>query len=394
MRVLHVIPAVAPRYGGPSRAVIGMCRALRARGVETLIATTDADGADRVDVPVAVKTTYEHLPAIFFPRYGEGFKYSPALAQWLRRHVAGYDAVHIHAVFSHSSIAAARAARSAGVPYLVRPLGSLDPWSLEQKRLQKKALFALGVRAMLADAFAVHYTTDAERALAEAATGSGPGVVVPLGLDDELIAASVPSPSERQPIVLALTRLHPKKRLDLLIEAFLAATDAAHASAWRLVIAGTGTAEYEASLRQLVAHRRADDRVRFVGWVDGEEKQHLLRTSALFAAPSHTENFGLGALEAMAAGLPVVITRAVNLSRDVQAGDAGWVTEGDVDAVAAALREATANLDERARRGACARALAARFSWAAAAQALEAVYVAAGAQRRDAVERRHTGVSR
>jgi glycosyltransferase involved in cell wall biosynthesis len=394
MKVLHVIPAVAPRYGGPSRAVVGMCRALRARGVETTIATTDADGAGRLDVPLGVPAAFEGMPAVFFARYGEGFKYSPPLARWLRRETPAFDVVHIHAVFSHSSIAAARAARLAGVPYLVRPLGSLDPWSLEQKRVQKRALFLLGVRAMLANAFAVQYTTDAERDLATAAAGAARSVVVPLGLDDETVGAEAPPASARQPIVLALTRLHPKKRLDLLIDAFLQAAKAPDARAWTLVIAGAGADADEAALRQQVVDRGAADRVRFAGWVDGVEKQQLLRSAALFAAPSHTENFGLGALEAMAAGVPVVITRGVNLSPEVIANDAGWVTDGDPGALAQALGAGIADADERARRAANARRLAGRFTWSAAAAALEAIYRDAMTASRGAVAMLPAGAGR
>ena len=84
MKILHVIPSVASRYGGPSRAVVEMCRALKAAGVDVLIATTDADGAGRLDVKIGEQVSFENVPAIFFPRqWSEAFKYSRPLAQWL-----------------------------------------------------------------------------------------------------------------------------------------------------------------------------------------------------------------------------------------------------------------------------------------------------------------------
>src|SRR5439155_19005325 len=110
MKILHVIPGVAPRYGGPSQAIIQMCRALQTEGEEVLIASTDADGASRLPVKIGMKTVYKGIPAIFFPRnWSEAFKYSHSLARWLGANVDSFDVVHIHAVFSHSSIAAARA---------------------------------------------------------------------------------------------------------------------------------------------------------------------------------------------------------------------------------------------------------------------------------------------
>src|SRR5439155_17790873 len=105
MKILHVIPGVAPRYGGPSQAIIQMCRALQTEGEEVLIASTDADGASRLRVETGAPTVYQGVPTIFFPRqWSEAFKYSRSLARWLDANVDSFDVVHIHAVFSHSSI--------------------------------------------------------------------------------------------------------------------------------------------------------------------------------------------------------------------------------------------------------------------------------------------------
>lgn len=374
MNALHVIPGVAPRYGGPSLAIVGMCRALCERGIATTIASTNADGDGRLNVPTGVETAYEGIPAIFFPRTGEGFKYSPELARWLRRSVARFDVVHIHAVFSHSSVSAARACRRAGVPYIVRPLGSLDPWSLRQKAFQKRLLFWTAVRAMLAGAAAVHYTTEDERAAAETTIGSLPSIVVPLGVDASLASRPVPGMIGRSHHVVALTRLHPKKRLELLVAAFLDPRFAAATRDWRLVIAGAGDAAYERQLRDLAERLGGGDRVVFSGWVDGSAKATLLATASVFAMPSHTENFGLGLLEALASGTPAVMTRSVNLSGIVDAAGAGWVTGEDAGAFAEALHAAMCDLGEREKRGRAARQLASRYTWEATAESLEAAY--------------------
>ena len=139
MKILHVIPGIAPRYGGPSLAINGMSRALIEAGVEVLVATTDADGAGQLAVPLAEITDYQGVPTIFFRRqWSEAFKYSQPLAQWLQKHAGEFDVIHIHAVFSHACLAAGRAARKWRVPYIVRPLGTLAPWSLEQKSRRKQ----------------------------------------------------------------------------------------------------------------------------------------------------------------------------------------------------------------------------------------------------------------
>ena len=190
MKVLHVIPAVAPRYGGPSQAVLGMGQALPQQGVQVLIATTDADGPRRLPVAHGSELSWQGVPAIFFPRqWSEAFKYSGQLAGWLDHHVAEFDVVHIHAVFSHACLAAADACRGARVPYVVRPLGTLDPWSLKQKPVRKQLLWHVGVKRMLHGAAAIHYTTAAEQRLAEVPLGLRRGVVIPLGVDEELFDA-------------------------------------------------------------------------------------------------------------------------------------------------------------------------------------------------------------
>src|SRR5262245_36938499 len=184
MRVLHVIPAVAQRYGGPSMAVVPMCDALLKSGVETLIVTTNADGELRLNVAVGESTAWQGVPALFFNRdFSESFKFSARLAGWLRHHVAEFDVVHIHAVLSHSCLAAASACRAKRVPYVLRPLGTLAPWSLEQKAFRKRLLLKLSAAGLLRDAAAIHCTSEQELADLAGRFPATRGVVIPLGID-------------------------------------------------------------------------------------------------------------------------------------------------------------------------------------------------------------------
>jgi glycosyltransferase involved in cell wall biosynthesis len=378
VRVLHVIPSIAPRYGGPSQAVVGMSRVLQEQGSEVLIATTDADGPHRLQVNYGTVTTFDGVPAIFFSRqWSEAFKYSRPLATWLDENVERFDIVHIHAVFSHACLVAAQASRRHRIPYVVRPLGTLDPWSMRQKPLRKKLLWQLGAKQMLAGAAAVHYTALEEKRLAETSMGVCRGVVVPLGVSEQYFADN-PSASEAEAApkyVLSVARLHPKKALDQLIDAFLSATNEPDLGEWKLLIAGDGDAAYVEGLKQLAVARGGQDRVRFTGWLQGEEKLNALRGADLFASPSHQENFGIAAVEAMACGVPVLISPHVNLADDVDAVGAGWIVAVEQSALIDALTTALRDPVERKRRGAAARDLArSQFSWTTVGHQLGTLY--------------------
>jgi glycosyltransferase involved in cell wall biosynthesis len=384
VRVLHVIPSVAPRYGGPSRAVIEMCRALRGRGVDTLIATTDADGGGRLAVDLGQPTLYSNVPAILFPRqWSEAYKYSWPLARWLESHVADFEVVHIHAVFSHACLAAAKACRKKGVPYIVRPLGTLDPWSLKQKSAKKKLLWHLSVKRMLDGASAIQYTALPEQKLAEESLGLGRGVVVPLGIEMDSIGGngdvgtpqSVYPSSNNHPYVLVLSRLHPKKGLELLLPAFLSLAKQSEFAEWKLVLAGDGDAEYVSLLRGLAEREGLSERVVFAGWLQGEQKRVMLQRASLLALTSYQENFGLCVVEAMACGVPVIISPHVNLAPEVEEAGAGWVTPLEVGALESTLAEIMGDPHGRARRGAAGKDLVRRrFTWGAVANQLVLLY--------------------
>ncbi|HKW01234.1 MAG TPA: glycosyltransferase [Vicinamibacterales bacterium] len=375
-RVLHVIPAVAPRYGGPSAATFGLCHALEAAGVEVVVATTDADGPGRLAVDTGSLQKYLGVPVIFFPRtFSESFKWSGPLSAWVHANAGAFDLVHIHSVFSHSSIAASRACRAARVPYFVRPLGHLDPWSLNRHRLRKQVLMRLGAGEMLRRAVAIHYTSDAERTLAESAVPSlAPGVVVPLGIDDQCFAAAGRTLAANDRYVLALSRLDVKKGLDLLIRAFHALAAGGECRGWSLVIAGDGDASYVAELARLAADGPARGHIRFAGWVSGEARRALVEGAGLFALPSHQENFGLAVAEAMAGGVPVIVSPAVNLANDILAEGAGWVAPRDQASWEQALRLVLNDPAELERRGRRARSAAERYRWPAVARQLVEVY--------------------
>jgi glycosyltransferase involved in cell wall biosynthesis len=378
--VLQVIPAVAQRYGGPSQAIFEMCRALKKRGLDVLIATTDVDGRARLPVQTGSKIEYRGVPAIFFRGLGERFNYSPSLGRWLAAGASGFAVVHIHAVFSHPCIAAARACHKHNIPYIVRPLGSLDPWSMQQKPLRKRLMWQMAAGRMLREAASIHYTTDEERRLAEASLGLDHGVVIPLGVDIDAIQGAPVEATFREhhpalgdrPYVLALSRIHPKKNIELLIEVFLELTKRPELSQWRLVIAGEGDLSYLARLRALAESSEA---IIFAGWIEGAMKTSAIQQASLLASPSRQENFGVAAAEALACGVPVVVSEHMNLASEIARANAGWVASLERADFSRVLADAMMSGEERQRRGRAGKLFVEEnLSWEKTARELERLY--------------------
>jgi glycosyltransferase involved in cell wall biosynthesis len=386
MKVLHIIPSVSERSGGPGQAIIPMCGSLTAKGIDVLLASTDDDlpSQNRPGAPKrGAITRYKNLPAIFFPiQLGTSFKYSRPFALWLGEHVSDYDLVHIHAIFNHSSIAAARACREKRIPYIVRPLGTLDPWSMKQKSLRKRLFWKAGVKSMLTSAAAIQYTTKGEQDAVESSLGLNHGVVVPLGVEKPTtpgpeavmkLGARLPALLDH-PYVLVLSRLHPKKALEVLVEAFVSLIKHQEFRNWRLVLAGDGPADYVASLKRLVDEHNASGLVIFPGWLEGEYKETALRNASLLALPSYHENFGLCVMESLACGVPVLISPHVNLAPEILEAQAGWIAAVDRDSLEAALSQALSSDPELKRRGDAGQRLASSFDWPVVAAKLIELY--------------------
>ena len=227
---------------------------------------------------------------------------------------------------------------------------------------------------LLRGAAAIHYTSDEEKAGVEATLGLSRGTVIPLGVDPSFLerAAAEPDVRAANPYVLVLSRLHPVKNLEAFVHAFAAA--AGSAPGWRLVVAGGGDPAYAAALREAAHRANAGDRITFAGWVDGEAKRTLIAGASVFGLPSHHENFGVSLVEAMASGVPAIVSRGVHLSAAIERTGAGWVVGTDVESMRAGLLQAFQDEGEHTARGAAAREFAGRFAWPSVAVELARLY--------------------
>ena len=374
MRVLHVIPSTAARDGGPSTAVRAMAVALAARGLEVTVASTDADGPETLDVPLDAPVTEDGVTYRYFARTIPGsWKFSWPLTTWLLRNAAAFDVVHVHALFSYSTIPGCRGAARRDVPYVLRPLGTLDPWSLRHQGWKKRPYLQLIERSHLAGAAAIHATSESESS-AIRALGFGHRVhVIPLGVDGGPTPTRPPVAESGPMRMLFMSRLHPVKGLPVLLDAMhrLEQLD----TQAELVIAGSGDPDYERELRHVVESRGLSSSVRFAGRVEGDEKRRLLAWADLFVLPSHHENFGIAVAEAMAASLPVLVTEQVAVAREVAEARAGVVVPLDARSLASAISALAGDPEERRRMGLRgAELVRQRWTWTRCAESLERLY--------------------
>lgn len=349
MRVLHVIPSLATMIGGPAMALQGLASAQLAAGAQVGVLR----GFYRNEGPTLERAIHDAGATIFTTGpYRGPLADSPGMKGMIAAALDDADVAHLHGLWESILALAAAECRRRGIPYIVRPCGMLDPWSLARHALRKRLLLWWRGRAMLDGAAAMHYVSQSEARLV-APLGLKPrALVVPNGVAMPK-ATAVP----RERIVLFLGRVDRKKNPARLVQWFRNADPPAP---WRLVIAGAMADEaYPSEVRAAAA---GDSRIDFPGEVRGAERDALYARAAIFALPSEQENFANAALEALAGGARLLLSDRVGIGEELAA--AGLATCVPLHTFGDALREAMAasppDAEESARGAAFARA---HYSW-------------------------------
>ncbi|MEM8781484.1 MAG: glycosyltransferase [Planctomycetota bacterium] len=355
MIVAHIIPGLDPKDGGPPVALEGLSIAQVACGAEVRVVSTFREGDDDARVR---RMREQGVATEWVGPVKTRFQFAPGMNEAVDRAVAGADVVHIHSLWEQVQHVAAKAARRHRVPYVFRPCGMLDPWSLSQSRLKKRVVLGLRLRRDLNGAAALHYTADAEAAGAEPLGLKPPAVVVSNGVQTAPFRDAPDDPGfldrrcprfAGRPIVIFLSRLHPKKGGDLLIRAFAACLErAAPDRRPALVFVGPDDGKTQAEWQALAEALKVADDLAFLGLLNGDDKVHALRAADVFCLPSHQENFGIAVVEALAAGTPAVVSDQVNIHDAIAGSGFGASVPMDVPAIADALHAWLNDADRRA----------------------------------------------
>ncbi len=325
MRVLHVIQSVATKNGGPSQALIGLAAAQRRLGMEVSVLIDDPAGKEsdaglRVD---GIEVLNLHAATT---RWSGRSNRSLRLKEAVRR----AEVTHIHGVWDRVVFEAACVATAVQKPFVIRPCGMLDEWSLRQKRFRKHLYLAVRMRAVLHRAAALHVTSEME---AHSTTRAGIRfkrmILEPNGVSTEDFKVLPTHGTFRRtigigerPLITFLGRVHPGKGLEYLLPAleFIDARDAV------VAVVGPADSVFAEGMKRRAASLSRRCEVVFTGILRGRDRIPPLADADVFALPSEHENFGLAVVEAMAAGCPVVVSHHVGLAAEVQRRNLGAVT--------------------------------------------------------------------
>lgn len=332
MKILHVIPSLAPASGGPAEAIRQIVAAYPEIGVESEIVCRDASQAPWLS---SYATRVHALGA------GRGtYGYSPRFRRWLNQNISRFDGVVAHAMWTYPGLAAAHVARGR-VPYVVFPHGMLDPWFRRRYPLKhlKKYLYWPMQYPVLRDAKAVLFTSILESQLAPQSfwPNKWTSLVVPYGTNEppanleaqhKALHQKLPQLAGRR-FFLFLSRIHEKKGCDLLVEAF--ASIASEHPEVDLVMAGPDQVGLASKLQALAQRLGVADRIHWPGLLTGDAKWGALRACETMILPSHQENFGVIVAEALACERPVLISNQVNVWPQIEEDRTGLVEPDTLD---------------------------------------------------------------
>lgn len=385
MKILHVMQTLSPRHGGPATVLPQLAKAQADAGHDVVVATTNSDQPKGIYRQSGWDTLPDSAVRVYYAPVQFGpLRLSFNLASYLARAVPSFDVIHVHGLYRFPPTIAASISRWFGVPFVIQPHGSLDPYLYDKSTLRKPRLKRLYERCFdlpnLNAAAAIYYTAEEERNRASFLQLRSPSFVVPNGVEWGRFS-ELPMRGELRrrwgvgdaPVILFLGRLHRKKGLDLLIPAF-AAIHQLEPNV-QLVIVGPENDDYGRTVRKWVTERGLNSSVHFVGPLYGVDVLRAYVDADVFVLPSYTENFGMAVVEAMACALPVVISDQVNIHAEISSAGAGLVTRCDADDVAAALLALLGDADRRHSMGRSGRQFVQeRYSWPSIVDALTKEY--------------------
>lgn len=360
VRVVHTAAELNNEASGPSYSVPSLVYYLCEQGVDARLYAIG---------PPPIRTL--NFPQEYYPKWKvpSALGVSPLMRRALHAAAKDIHIIHTHNLWMMPNMYPLSAAKRHGRKLVVTPRGTLTPWSMRYRWWKKRPIWWAYQRKVVAEADLLHVTSEDERDDVRSLGIGAPIAVLPNGVEVPPIA---PKPERQRKTVLFLGRIHPKKGLDILLHSWRL-VQSVHED-WDLKIVGPDNLGYKVEMQEL-ARSLALQNCYFFDAVYGADKIRTYQAADLFVLPTHSENFGIAVAEALANGVPAVVTRGAPWKALVEQ-DAGWWPEANVSELASALGVAMSSSDDRLQRmGANARAWVAQsLSWSAIARKMRETY--------------------
>ena len=402
MKIVYAIADLQPESGGPSRSVSALATAVAELGVKAeLLALEYGSGRIAPMIPQKpVQTTLVPCRGALASKFRRSPGFEAALrtgcaecakVRSQRTEVSGQRSVILHdnGLWLATNHAAARVARGMQIPFIISPRGMLTPWAMHFHGFKKRLAWLLYQHRDLQSARVLHATSRQEAEEFRALGLTPPIAVIPNGVSLPPQSPNCESSKRKLEIenqksnirtILFLSRIHPKKGLLDLVQAWAAVNWKSEIGnrksvEWRVVVAGGDESGHLTEVKTEIKKLKVENDFEFVGEVADEKKRDLYRSADLFVLPTKSENFGIVIAEALACGLPVITTRGTPWE-ELTTHHCGWWTDIGAGPLADALNEAMRLTDEERRAmGLRGRKLVEKnYTWPAAAKKMVAVY--------------------
>jgi len=367
-KVLHIVEGLGPLHGGPGMDLPNYCRALADLGCQIVLATVWSswkDAPSRVlsqDSYIGGRGGYFSIAA--FRSLGfHRWRFSPGLLGWLAKSITNFDIVHLHSLYSFPVLAGAILAQKNRLPYILTVHGVLAPVQRNVSRNKKAVYDRLFARRILNQASVIIYSSQQEYQEAAPLGIWAPATIIPNGIALDQFNNMPPRGHFRSkylnehqgPLILYLGRLNAKKGLDVLIPGFAQVLQK-QPSARLALVGASDPPSYGHLVHNWIKEQGIAEKVVMTGVLSGTDRLSAFVDADIFVLPSRSENFAAAMLEAMACGLPVVVSSGVHLSSEIGKVGAGIVVNLDAGQLASAILDLLSNpvgwrnMGERARK--------------------------------------------
>ena len=331
MKILHIIPSISKLYGGPTTSIFSYTKNLRDIGVKAEILTTNINLFNNSNVSknyqIINKVPVHIIKSINFPvKKIYEFGISPDLFFWLRDNIRNYDLIHIYGLFRFPSTLAMVYAIKFKVPFVFYACGGFDNANFKNNGWLKKTYLNFFDKRNLEKSAFFHFNSVKERNEAKKQSIKFKSFVLPVGVEvPPLKKVKSISKSEQKIKFIFLSRIHPIKRLDIFLKAMGILNKNKNIKRWELHIAGEGDLDYKKFLLNLIKEENIQENITWHGFLENDTKNRLLNKCDWLVSTSKSESLGISIIEALAQGLPVIITKGIAISNKLSKKKAGYI---------------------------------------------------------------------